>query len=55
MITEQTNKDGRKAITRRFGMTLTLKQMQDMGMSAFFSDKEVEKQIQQALTNKNLL
>jgi len=54
MITEQTNKDGRKAITRRFRMTLTLKQMQDMGMSAFFSDKEVEKQIQQALDKQKL-
>ena len=35
-------------------MTLTLKQMQDMGMSAFFSDKEVEEQIQQALDNQKL-
>ena len=36
-------------------MTLTLKQMQDMGMSAFFSDKEIEKQIQQALNEQKLI
>ena len=35
-------------------MTLTLKQMQDMGMSAFFSDKEIDKQIQQALEKQKL-
>ena len=36
-------------------MTLTLKQMQDMGMSAFFSDKEIEKQIQQAQDEQKLI
>lgn len=30
-------------------MTLTLKQMQDLGMNQYFSDKEVEKQISKAL------
>lgn len=35
-------------------MTLTLKQMQDMGMDTFFSDKEVDKQIQQALDEQKL-
>ena len=35
-------------------MTLTLKQMQDMGMDVFFSDKEIDKQIQQALDKQKL-
>lgn len=35
-------------------MTLTLKQMQDMGVNAFFSDKEIDKQIQQALEKQKL-
>lgn len=30
-------------------MTLTLKQMQDLGMNQYFSDKEVDKQISKAL------
>ena len=30
-------------------MTLTLKQMQDLGMNQYFSNKEVEKQISKAL------
>lgn len=34
-------------------MTLTLKQMQDLGMNQYFSDKEVAKQISKALEEQN--
>lgn len=34
-------------------MTLTLKQMQDLGMNQYFSDKEVDKQISKALEEQS--
>ena len=36
-------------------MTLTLKQMQDLGMNQYFSDKEVEKHITKALQEQEKL
>lgn len=36
-------------------MTLTLKQMQDLGMSQYFSDKEVDKHITKALQEQEKL
>ena len=36
-------------------MTFTLKQMQDLGMNQFFSDKEVEKHITKALQEQEKL